>query len=135
MASGCLKLLPVKYNYIVWLDRIVLFPYRSPTIRNLLFPVLMQIFGIFLMIAADPAVEQLLTVPLLTITVVDIFRIVELLQTPVIPAFFLVTCRFCTMLRAKVSHYKRIIDVRLCNIKSPASFLRLSSICDMDIDI
>ena len=94
MASRCLKLLFVKYNNIVRLNGIMLFPYCSSASRYLLLSVLMQILGILLVIAVNFAIEQLLTAFLLTVTSVDVFCIVELLQTTVVPAFFLVTDRF-----------------------------------------
>ena len=94
MASRCLKLLFVKYNNIVRLNRIMLFPYCSSANRYFLLSVLMQILRVFLVIAVNSAIEQFLTAFLLTVTTVDVLRIVEFLQTTVVPAFFLVTDRF-----------------------------------------
>ena len=46
------------------------------------------------MIPADSAIKQLLAASIFTVTAVDIFCIVEFLQTPVVPALFLITYRF-----------------------------------------
>ena len=42
------------------------------------------------MITVDSAIEQLLTASLLTVTTVDVLRIVELLQTPIVSTFLLI---------------------------------------------
>lgn len=42
------------------------------------------------MITVDSAIEQFLTASLLTVTTVDVLRIVEFLQTPIVPAFLLI---------------------------------------------
>ena len=94
MASRCLELSRVKHNNIVRLNGIMLFPYCSSASGNFLSSVLVQILRIILMIAIDSAIEQFLTAFLLTVTTVDVLRIVEFLQTTVVPAFFLVTDRF-----------------------------------------
>ena len=61
MTSGCLILPSIIDHNVMWLDRITLRPYRPFAGRYLLPTVRMQIFGIFLVVPADPAIEQFLT--------------------------------------------------------------------------
>ena len=55
--------------------------------------VFMQVLGIFLMVPADPATKQFLAGSFLSVPTVDVFRIIEVLQTPVIPAFLFIKYR------------------------------------------
>ena len=89
MTSRCL-ILPsiIDYN-VMWLDRITLRPYRPFAGRYLLPTVRMQIFEIFLVVPADPAIEQFLTSLFCAIPCVNVLCIVELLKAPVIAAFLL----------------------------------------------
>lgn len=89
MTSGCLILPSIIDHNIMRLDRITLLPYRPFAGRYLLPTVRMQVFGIFLVVPADPAIEQFLTSPLCAIPCVNVLCIVELLKAPVIAAFLL----------------------------------------------
>ena len=71
------------------LDRITLLSYRPLAGRYLFAAVPVQVFGILLVVPADPAIEQFLTSPLCAIPCVNVLCIVELLKTPVVTAFLL----------------------------------------------
>ena len=71
----------------------MLFPYCSSASGNFLSSVLVQLLRILLMIAIDSAIEQFLTASLLTVTTVDVLRIVEFLQTPIVPTLLLIAYR------------------------------------------
>lgn len=63
---------------------VTFFAYAASAFRQLLASVSVQILRILLMAAVDAAVKQVLARLLTSVTAVDIFRIIEFLQTPVI---------------------------------------------------
>lgn len=112
MTSGCFIFPPIIDHNIMRLDRITLLPYRPLAGRYLLPTVRMQVFGIFLVVSADPAIEQFLTSPFCAIPCVNVLCIVEPLQAPVIAAFllFIDWCRSVAWL--KTAHDISIVDMR-----------------------
>ena len=112
MASGCFIFLLIADYNVMRLDWITLLPYRPLAGRYLLPSVRMQVFGIFLVVPADPAIEQLLAGLLFAIPAVYVLCIVELLKAPVIAAFllFIDWCRSVPWL--KTAHDISIVDMR-----------------------
>ena len=89
MTSGCLILPSIIDHNVMRLDWITLLSYRPLAGRYLLPSVRMQVFGILLVVPADPAIEQFLASLLFAIPAVYVLCIVELLKAPVIAAFLL----------------------------------------------
>ena len=92
----------------------------------------MQVLGVFLMILADPAIEQVLTALLLTIPSVYVLRIVKLFQTPVVPALLLHVDRMGPVQRLEAAHDIGIINMGLFYCQLSAAFLCTGTISDMD---
>ena len=112
MTSGCLRLPSIIDHNVMRLDRITLLSYRPLAGRYLLPTVRMQVFGIFLVVSADPAIEQLLTGLLFAIPAVYVLCIVELLKAPVIAAFLLLIDWCCSVPWLKTAHDISIVDMR-----------------------
>ena len=72
MASGCFIFLLIADYNVMRLDWITLLPYRPLAGRYLLPSVRMQVFGIFLVVPADPAIEQILAGLLFAIPCVNV---------------------------------------------------------------
>ena len=89
MTSGYLILPSIIDHNVMRLDRITLLPYRPLAGRYFFAAVPVQVFGILLVVPADPAIEQLFAGLLFAIPVVYVLCIVELLKAPVIAAFLL----------------------------------------------
>ena len=113
MTSGCLILPSVIDHNIMRLDWITLLPYRPFAGRYRLPTVRMQVFGIFLVVPADPAIEQFLTSPLCAIPCVNVLCIVELLKTPVVTAFLLFIDRRRPVPWLETAHDISIVNMRL----------------------
>ena len=135
MTSGCLIFPPIIDHNVMRLDRITLLPYRPLAGRYLLSTVRMQIFGIFLVVPADPAIEQLLTGLLFVIPAVYVLCIVELLKAPVIAAFLLFIDWCCSVPWLKTAHDISIVDMRFFYRQLPPAFFCAGTISDMDLFI
>ena len=114
------------------LDRITLPSYRPLAGRYLLPSVRMQIFGIFLVVPADPAIEQLFAGLLFAIPAVYVLCIVELLKAPVIAAFLLFIDWCCSVPWLKTAHDINIVDMRFLYRQLPPAFFCTGTISDMD---
>lgn len=95
------------------LDRITLLPYRPLAGRYFFAAVPVQVFGIFLVVPADPAIEQLLAGLLFAIPAVYVLCIVELLKAPVIAAFLLFIDWCCSVPWLKTAHDISIVDMQI----------------------
>lgn len=80
MTSGCLILPSIIDHNVMRLDRITLLSYRPLAGRYFFTAVPVQVFGIFLVVPADPAIEQFLTSLFCAIPCVNVLCIVELLS-------------------------------------------------------
>ena len=135
MTSGCLILPSIIDHNVMRLDRITLFPYRPLAGRYFFAAVPVQVFGILLVVPADPAIEQFLASPLCAIPCVNVLCIVELLKVPVIAAFllFIDWCRSVPWL--KTAHDISVVNMRFFYRQLPPAFFCTGAISDMDLFI
>ena len=113
MASGRFIFLLIADHNGMRLDRITPLPYRPLAGRYILLSVRMQVFGIFLVVPADSAIEQFLTSLFFVLSLVSMyFGIVEPLKAPVIAAFLLFIDWCCSVPWLKTAHDISIVDMR-----------------------
>ena len=135
MASGRFIFLLIADHNGMRLDRITPLPYRPLAGRYILLSVRMQVFGILLVVPADPAIEQFLTSLFCAIPCVNVLCIVELLKAPVIAAFllFIDWCRSVPWLKA--AHDISVVNMRFFYRQLPPAFFCTGAISDMDLFI